>query len=209
MNIRDAKKRIMKLYGGFGWPTIFTYIRLFLTAPVNQLEPYVPKSGFIVDLGCGYGILANLLGMLSEERTILGMDLDDYKMRYAGHGIKNVEFKVADITSTDMPPADSILLIHVLHHLNSLKEQEVLLGTCLKKLKTGGKLLIVEIDRSPWWKFVLTQIADHMLYPGDKIYYRFPQDMLPLLENLSLEVETRAMHHGTPFSHITYICTKK
>ncbi len=43
---------------------------------------------------------------------------------------------------------------------------------CLDRMKSGGKLIIAEIDRKPWWKFVVTQLADHMLYPGQG-HYRF------------------------------------
>lgn len=205
---KKTARQVKKMYGGRGWPSLFTKIR-FITAPFRQLEPHIPREGFIVDLGCGYGIFANLLGLLSPARKILGMDLDDYKIKYADRGVKNVEFKAADITKTNIPPADCILLIHVLHHLNSYEEQETLIKACLEKLKKGGRLVITEIDRKPWWKFFLTQLADRMLYPGDKIYYRFPEKMLRLLDKFSLsDIDIEIMHGKTPFSHITYICRK-
>jgi hypothetical protein len=80
--------------------------------------------------------------------------------------------------------------------------------TITQKLSSGGKLIIAEIDCKPWWKFVLTQLADHMLYPGQGIYYRFPESMAELLKKFPVKVETEVMHQNTPFSHITYICAK-
>jgi 2-polyprenyl-3-methyl-5-hydroxy-6-metoxy-1,4-benzoquinol methylase len=207
--MQEAKKEIMRLYGGKGWPSFFTRIRLFITAPFDALDKHIPQEGFIVDLGCGYGIFANLLGLLSPKRKILGMDLDGFKMKHADKGIPNVEFRVADITKTDIPPADCILLIHVLHHLASSEDQEPLVRACLDRIKSGGKLIIAEIDRKPWWKFVLTQLADHMLYPGQGIHYRFPESMAELLKKFPVKVETEVMHQNTPFSHITYICAKR
>lgn len=210
MNIKEAKKEILRLYGGWGWPSIFTFIRLFITAPFEALEKHIPNEGFIIDLGCGYGIFANLLGLMSEKRKILGIDLDDYKMRNADKSTANVEFRVADITKTELPPADCILLVHVLHHLNSYDEQEPLLRACLDKLKQGGKLVIAEIDRKPWWKFILTQIADRILYQFRRPYYPFPEKLIPLLENLGFSVEIYyGDHRGTPLSHITYVGVKK
>ncbi len=209
MNAKEAKKEIMRLYGGKGWASIFTRIRLFITAPFDALMKHIPDSGFIVDLGCGYGIFANLLGLTSGKRKILGVDLDTFKIGHAPKGISNVEFRNADITKIEIPPADCILLIHVLHHLDSYEQQKPLVEACLTKLKFGGKLIIAEIDRRPWWKFLLTQLADHMLYPGDKIYYRFPESMKMLLGELPVGVQEEVMHRGTPFSHISYICTKK
>lgn len=208
MNAKIAKAEIMRLYGGKGWASIFTRIRLFITAPFDALMKHIPEEGFIVDLGCGYGIFANLLGLMSEKRKILGVDLDGYKIGHAPKGISNVEFRNADITKIEIPPADCVLLIHVLHHLDSYEQQKPLVEACLAKLRSGGKLIIAEIDRKPWWKFLLTQLADHLLYPGDKIYYRFPESMKDLLSSLPVKVETEVMHRRTPFSHITYICTK-
>src|SRR5438552_12883411 len=102
--MQEAKKEIMRLYGGKRWPSFFTRIRLFITAPFVALDKHIPQEGFIVDLGCGYGIFANLLGLLSPKRKILGMDLDGFKMKHADKGIPNVEFRLADITKTDIRP---------------------------------------------------------------------------------------------------------
>ena len=78
--MQEAKKEIMRLYGGKGWSSFFTRIRLFITAPFDALNKHIPEEGFIVDLGCGYGIFANLLGLLSPKRKILGMDVDGVKV---------------------------------------------------------------------------------------------------------------------------------
>ena len=144
--MQEAKKEIMRLYGGKGWPSFFTRIRLFITAPFDALDKHIPQEGFIVDLGCGYGIFANLLGLLSAKRKILGMDLDGFKMRHADKGIPNVEFRLADITKTNIPPADCILLIHVLHHLASSEDQEPLVRACLDRIKSGDFDLGAEVS---------------------------------------------------------------
>lgn len=210
MTIKEAKKVIMQKYGGFGWPAFFTFIRLFITAPFEALERHVPKSGLIVDLGCGYGLFANLLSLVSDERRVLGMDLDEYKIARAQKLTPNVEFSLADITKTEIPPADCVLLIHVLHHLNSYAEQEPLLRACFEKLKVGGKLIIAEIQPRPWWKLILTKIADRILYRFNRPYYPFPEILRPLLSKLPATVEVYPEdHRGTPFSHITYVCAKK
>lgn len=208
MDYISAVRKVKKLYGGLGWPSIFIKIRFF-TAPYRQLESCIPQNGFIIDLGCGYGIFSNLLALLSSRREILGLELDESKIKYADQGIANVSFQNADITKAKIPDADCILLIHVLHHLNSYSDQEVLLKACCGKLKEGGKLVICEVDRRPWWKFILAQIADHLLYPGDRIYYRFPKELLALLRTLPLNVQYQKSHQYTPFSHITYVCEKK
>lgn len=205
MDFESAALKVKALYQGLGWPSYFTKIRFF-TAPFRQLEPQVPRSGFIIDLGCGYGIFANLLSLMSPERKVLGLELDKFKVKYADRGIPGTEFRREDIVSANIPSVDCILLIHVLHHLNSYSEQETLINNCYKKLKPGGELIICEVDKYPWWKFFLAQLADHLLYPGDHIYYRFPDKLLSLLKDF--KVQYMPSHQGTPFSHITFICEK-
>ncbi|MDP3999623.1 MAG: class I SAM-dependent methyltransferase [bacterium] len=208
MDYSSAVREIKKKYKGLGWPSLFIKIRFF-TAPYRKLEADVPRDGFIIDLGCGYGIFSNLLALLSSQREILGLELDMSKIKYADRGLGNVHFQAADITRAQIPSADCILLIHVLHHLNSYSEQEVLIRACYDKLKEGGKLIICEIDRYPWWKFILTQMADHLLYPGDRIYYRFPAELLSFLKTLQFNIQYQKSHQGTPFSHVTYVCEKR
>lgn len=203
-----AASKIKGLYHGLGWPSLFAKIRLF-TGSYRQLSSFVPLEGFIVDLGCGYGIFANLLGLLSDKRKILGLDLDKQKINFSNRGIGNVECRLEDIIKINIPPADCILLIHVLHHLDSFQEQEDLLAACFSKLKKGGRLIIAEINSRPWWKFILTRLADHLLYPGDKIYYRFSGEMEVLLKKFSTEVKFEAIDKGGPFSSVAYICIKK
>lgn len=203
-----AVRRIKALYSGWGWVSLFTRIRFF-TAPYAQLVPLVPRDGLIVDLGCGYGIFSNLLGMCSPERTVVGVDFDAFKIARAPRGLPNVRFMRGDVTRSDIAEARCILLIHVLHHLNSYEEQEALLTTCFRKLRRGGKLIVTEIDVKPRLKFFLTRIADHFLYPGNRIYYRFPDRMLKALAGFPADVQVQKMDYGTPFSHITYICTKR
>ncbi|MEK7084200.1 MAG: class I SAM-dependent methyltransferase [Patescibacteria group bacterium] len=205
----NAKKTVKKLYQGLGWPSLFCAIRFF-TAPYARLASQIPQNqnGLIIDLGCGYGLFSNLLGVLFPDRQILGLELDKEKMKYADRGLPNVCFDHADITKTNLTKADCILLVHVLHHLNSYEEQETLIRSCVETLVIGGMLIICEVTRRPWWKFLLAYVADRLMYPGDAIYYRRQESMMTLLQGVGLRVTVDVSHQGTPFSHITYLCTK-
>ncbi|MES2953231.1 MAG: glycosyltransferase [Patescibacteria group bacterium] len=209
MNIayRDARRAIVRS-APQGWPGIFTRIRLYFTAPYPALASVVPREGFIIDLGSGYGIFSNLLGLISPARKVLGLELDAYKAKHAKALVSNVSFRQADITKIDVPPADCVMLIHVLHHLNSYADQETLLAACYSKLRKGGTLLVCEIEPRPWFKFFLTRIADAMLYPGDTIYYRFRPELEPILKRLGGAVRVIPMQPGTPFSHVSYVVIK-
>lgn len=202
----ECAGKVKRLYGGNGWPSLFNRIRFF-TAPYEQLEPFVPRAGLTIDLGCGYGTFTNLLKLMGPKRELLGLEFDKAKLALADRGL-GVRFAESDIRTADIPQADCVLLIHVLHHLGSHAEQEELLKACVSKLKSGGRLVICEVDRFPLWKLALGRLADAILYPGDTVYYRYRSDMSALLMKLGLPFEAYRSHYGTPFSHTTYIVRK-
>lgn len=208
MKLKKRKERLAvetkQLYQGLGWPSIFARIRFF-TAPYKKLERLVPEKAFVIDLGCGYGILANFLALSGLKREILGIELDSKKIKFADRGLKNVKFLKADITKTTLKKADIILLVHVLHHLDSFQAQEELLAVCRKKLSKNGKLIIVEVDRKPVFKFILGWLADRLLYPGDRIYYRFPEEFKQMFTKLKFKVKIIKADHGKPFAHVIYV----
>lgn len=199
--------KLKRLYKGLGWPSFFSRFKFYF-APLERIEPFIIKDGFIVDLGCGYGVFANMLGLGSSRRKIIGFDSDENKIKFANRGLSNVECKVGDITKIEIPPADCIILIHVLHHLPSYKDQEKLLERCSVALNSGGSLVITEVDYKPWWKFVFCFLADHILYSRDIITFRSSLDFLELFRLFSFQVKIFSMHQGTLFSHVTYVCRK-
>lgn len=199
---------MQKKYRGLGWPSLFSRLK-FYAAPFEKLVPLVPEEGLIVDLGCGYGIFANMLGIMSVRRHVIGFDLDREKIKYADRGIPNVSFFNSDITKTEVPPADCIILVHVVHHLPSYEAQERLLMACVSRLKPGGSMIITEVDSRPRWKFMLSFFADHILYPRDTIHFRARHDFLALFKKVGVDTHVIEMHQGALFPHITYICTKR
>ncbi|MCM2304022.1 MAG: glycosyltransferase [Elusimicrobia bacterium] len=208
LSFSAAKRRTTGLYDGLGWPSLFARIRFF-TAPYAGLEPHVPREGLIVDLGCGYGTFSNLLGLMAPGRRVVGLDYDTVKLRHAPRGLGNVTFRDGDVRTAVTEPADAILLIHVLHHLGSYEEQEPLLASCREKLKPDGRLVVCEVDRRPYWKYLLGWLADRLLYPGDDIFYRFPEDLAPILERCGFRVDTIRSDAATPFAHVTYVGIKR
>ncbi len=189
--------------------TLFWYNKLkFFLFPFIKLETLVPKTGFIIDLGCSHGLLANFLGITSDEREILGVEMNENRLKFANIGIKNTKFKAGDITKINIPQTDCIIFTHVLHHLFTYKDQENLLEFCYKKLKPGGKLIICEVNKYPKWKYIISLIADKVLYPFEKINFLSIENLKNLLIKMNFNVEIIPMHKGSVFSHITLIAKK-
>jgi len=166
----------------------------------------VPRKGLIIDLGCGYGFFPNLLAYLSPERKIFGVELSKRKIKYADIGLTNTEFVNEDIQQLEIVDCDTIVLVHVLHHLPSFGSQEKLLRECYEKLRKDAKIIVVEIDLRPLWKFWFTKFIDHVLYFGDKFYFRNQKQTSELLSLAGYrEVRSFSFHEYSMLSH--FVCT--
>ena len=199
-------KDILKLYK----PSyICWYNRLkLLLIPYLKVEKLIPKKGFIIDLGCSHGLLTNLLAFTSKERKVLGLEINNNRIKYADIGISNATFKTGDITKMNIPKADCIVFTHVLHHLHTYEEQELLLKSCYNQLRVGGYIIISEVDKYPRWKYFISLFADYILYPFERINYRSVENFTSLLEKINFSVEVVPLHKGTIISHITFVGKK-
>jgi 1-acyl-sn-glycerol-3-phosphate acyltransferase len=122
------------------------YIRIKLRLENNYrlfLER-VPKSGSVVDLGCGYGNVSLMLGFISKHRNITGVDYDEDKIAMASNSPTkpvNVNFVCSDVLNYAFGPTDTFLLSDVLHYLPE-EQQMSLLTKCISNLNAGGSVLI-------------------------------------------------------------------
>lgn len=189
-------------------PAIFWFSKIrFWTGSFDRIGAWVPNHGHIIDLGCGYGILSNYLAYCGAGRKIIGVDLDKWKIDHAIRGSNNVTFRFGDVTTIDLPKADCIIIVDVLHHLSSYEAQEHLIARCFKLLGKRGKLIISDVDRTPVWKLVAGRLVDFVMYPGQPVYYRYTQAMLTLLRRYfpPRHIKTERIAN-TIFAHVLYIC---
>jgi uncharacterized protein len=108
------------------------------------IEDVVPRHGFILDLGCGFGMAAHWLALGSADRTVLGVDDDAGKIRVAqaaARGQSRIAFEERNLLGWDLPACDVVLLFDVLHYLpRPLKA--VVLAKVARALLPGGRLII-------------------------------------------------------------------
>jgi 1-acyl-sn-glycerol-3-phosphate acyltransferase len=120
-------------------------IKIRLEKYYEPIEKWVPKSGEILDIGCGYGFLDYMLAWTSSERKITGIDYDEEKIEVANHNFSKTEqlnFIAGD--GVDFPTSktyDCILIMDVLHYLTPEKQIQ-LLEKCNLYLKPNGSLIV-------------------------------------------------------------------
>src|SRR3989344_4060886 len=175
-----------------------------LILPLNLIDNFLPKTGTIVELGCGKGVISKFISK-RKKRSVIGID-NDFK-RLPIENEANLIFLKKDITKSNIPRANGYVLSDVLHHL-SLSDQKKILSKVSKNIKKNGVLIIKEIDSSEYIRSKFSRLWDLILYPQDKINYWRSSDLRRFLTNLGLRVGLERPSRLFPGSTTLYICRK-
>jgi 2-polyprenyl-3-methyl-5-hydroxy-6-metoxy-1,4-benzoquinol methylase len=202
---------------------LFLHLRWWLT-PYERMAAYVPKSGKVLDVGCGHGLLAMEMALSAPNRTVLATDHDVARIALAtqaGKGIANLKFEV----STGSPVADvgaegkfdAIMMIDFLHYF-SPEQQDAMIVKAFANLQPGGWLLAREVNQQGGLISKLNQLYEKMA-----TLTGFTQsNTIQAKENLSFKSqsgwEAKFAEHGfkvrsepcsSPiFADILYICQR-
>jgi 1-acyl-sn-glycerol-3-phosphate acyltransferase len=122
----------------------FVYWKMRCDPMFTVLDSVVPRQGFVLDLGCGYGLASHWLACFTDGRTFLGIDYDEDKIRVAQRTAPEhprIRFESGDILERDYPACDVVLLLDVLHYWTPEKQQTIL-NKARQALRPGGRLVL-------------------------------------------------------------------
>jgi len=123
----------------------FVYWKMKTDPLFRAVDKAVPARGEILDVGCGYGIVAHWLTLFTPERRVHGVDFDAEKMRVAqvtARANPQVAFEQRDILEwPEFPACDCALLCDVLHYFPRELKADVL-RKIFAALRPGGCLII-------------------------------------------------------------------
>jgi ubiquinone/menaquinone biosynthesis C-methylase UbiE len=125
--------------------------RVLRSAALDLLARAGLGSGMsVLDVGCGGGdVCWDLAELVGPSGKVVGIDLDEVKIdlarREAGErGIRNVEFRTADITTAEIGEQfDFVFMRFVLTHL---REPSDAVSTIRRAIRPGGVLAATDID---------------------------------------------------------------
>jgi SAM-dependent methyltransferase len=131
-------------------PILEWYMRIKIKMENNYkfFHDIIPLKASVTDIGCGYGPLCFMLGLLSKDRTVIGIDYDNEKIEIAANGYsanENIRFMYANALDCDIPMSDVFVLNDILHYL-PLNDQEKLLLKCASRINEGGIILVRDGD---------------------------------------------------------------
>jgi SAM-dependent methyltransferase len=139
------------------------------------LQAYIPPSAAVLDIGGGYCEFINQV-RAAEKQLI---DLNPDAKEFADPDVKVLNLNILEEESDRLVPQDyfdAIFVSNFFEHLRSKEELIQVLSFCMKRLKPGGKLLIIQ----PNFKYSF------------KEYYDFIDHHLPIT-HLSLEEVLKAV----------------
>jgi glycosyltransferase involved in cell wall biosynthesis len=217
MNARDShvKKELLARYWKLNlWGRLHVNLR-YRSCPFKTIERFVPKSGSILDFGCGHGLFTNYLALTSSKRKMTGMDLSKEKIEQARScdGCPNIHY--VQNPSADIPQEEfnAIVMVDVLYLL-PYGEQKRLIAECVKQLGDSGALIVKEMSKRPRIKYLWNVFQETLavklfkITEGKGFYFRAKEDFESLFKDFGLKVEAHDLSEGYFHPHILFVCTK-
>jgi 1-acyl-sn-glycerol-3-phosphate acyltransferase len=172
-----VRRKVQRLYRYQGkFVEQFVHWKMKMDPMFGSLDGVVPRNGFVLDLGCGYGVATHWLAQFTDERTFLGIDYDENKIRAAHRTAPQhprIQFKTGDILNCEYPSCDTILLLDVLHYWTPEKQQ-LILKKARQALRPGGRLILRDAARAEneahqrvdFWEKIATRIGHNKTVEG-------------------------------------------
>jgi SAM-dependent methyltransferase len=192
------------------------------------------QSTTIVDIGCGQGLLTGLLQAVASKQVpwpndwappplqakVVGIELMERDVLRARAALgPEAQFIVGDMVTTAFPPAQSVVILDVLHYV-PFEAQEQVLQRVLASLKAGAaqrtgeaitpRLLLrvgdadagLPFKMSNWVDSFVTFIRGHRL---SRLYCRPLTQWESLLKGMGFITYTQSLSEGTPFANVLII----
>lgn len=184
---------------------IFVRLRLVLL-PLEEIEHVVP-SGAILDIGCGYGLLAHYMAGKDSRRTVTGVEYGAAIVARANTTVKNfprVHFMQGDAETISLGMYDGIVLCDVLHHL-SFKGQERLLGTVARSLHPNGRIVIKDIEKEWSVCYFWNLFHDRVMRFSGWTFHRTAEEWAAMVRGLGLMVVEQRHFRHLLYHHILIV----
>ncbi|ARV57585.1 hypothetical protein BZZ01_02120 [Nostocales cyanobacterium HT-58-2] len=193
---------------------LFVRIRLLLSN-LYQLEHYVPREGKILDIGCGHGVLSNLLAITSPQRQVLGIDIDAKKIAAAQRTIGergNIEFEVGDAAFLPNHSFQAVTIADVMY-LIPPDIQRAILASIACVLEPNGLLIWKTHSHYPRWKYATTYAQEWLMTKlgptkGAGIFFMNCEESLQAIRSAGLHPIVVPMPSHRPYSDILFLGCK-
>jgi SAM-dependent methyltransferase len=173
--------------------------------------------GSVLDIGSGRGQLALLLLELGRATRVRCLDWDRRKVEsgvrageaHDGSSQLDAGFAIGDARSATLEPADTVLLVDLLHYFLP-SEQDTILDRAAEAVLPGGRLVIREADAGRGVRSVVTWLEERLFTflrhnRGERVRFRATADFVRQLESNGFVCETQRAWGRMPFSNVLIV----
>jgi SAM-dependent methyltransferase len=200
--------------------TRFHYVRTKLLGDpvakmIADLEGERPGGlGALLDVGTGRGQLPILLLELGRATSVSGFDWDAPKVEDASEAARrepalDAVFHRGDFRDAALAPADTALLVDVLHYVD-LPSQDRLLDAVADAVRPGGRVVVREADTERGLRSFITLLEERFFTlvrfnRGERVRFRPAREIAERLERRGFTCEVRPAWGAAPFSNVLII----
>jgi ubiquinone/menaquinone biosynthesis C-methylase UbiE len=212
---REAIARVIAAYDdpiirAYSWGRFLILRQRFL----DEIGQYLPEAGTVLDIGCGFGLFSLYYAQVLPGVRFHGIDLDGSRIAIASEaarrlGLANTRYAVGDaraFRATDGEHAAAYML-DIVHHVPP-ETVEPLLGELYKAIRTGGRLIVKDVDTQPTYKRWFTHALDLLMSPRAVVHYWPAGELQALLQRIGFRVYRHLMVDFLPYPHVLFVCHK-
>jgi 2-polyprenyl-3-methyl-5-hydroxy-6-metoxy-1,4-benzoquinol methylase len=200
-----------------GFSTRLHVVARALTCPFGRLIERFPTAGTLLDVGCGHGLLINLLARdpTRSGLQLHGIDHDPVKIAAAQRAaLPGIVFSTAPLTALPAAAFDAVAIFDVLYTVRREMWAEIL-GGCRWVLRPGGLLIVKEVVDRPRWKYwaILAQetlsVSLLGITKGDRPHFESPETYRQaLIDQGLIMVEEAPLQSANWISHYLFVARK-
>jgi 2-polyprenyl-3-methyl-5-hydroxy-6-metoxy-1,4-benzoquinol methylase len=171
----------------------------------------------ILDIGCGFGLLAFYLRERGCRQPILGLDVDARKIRQGGE-IAAGRYREVDLRRHDVQePIDAftgnVALFDVLHYL-SPAQQTALLSRLAPCVAPRGLLVVRDCPRDKSARFWMTWLAENFAQLvswnlNTPLHFPPRERITAVFREAEFECESRPLWGATPFNNQLFVFRRR
>lgn len=186
----------------------FQILRLRFLEEVGQ---YLPTSGTILDVGCGFGLFSLYFAASHPDRRIHGFDLNPRRVETARKsaerlGLKNVSFHAENAVNwRGDQEFDAAYMLDIVHHVPRASV-DGLLSELRNKMSPNGVLVVKDVADRPAYKALFTWLLDKAMDFRTPVHYWSMDELSGLLRSKALRVFAHQMVDYLPYPHVIYVC---
>ena len=212
---RDIVRRVI---GAYDDPVVraYSWIRFGIMRQrfLDEIGQYLPLSGPVLDIGCGFGLFSLYYALTAPERFVRGIDLNARRIAMARRAATrlacgNVSYEVGDARDFKGDgEVGAAYMLDIVHHIPP-SAVPPLLRQLHRSLAVGGSLVVKDVDRRPAPKRWFTWVLDKAMAPTTPVHYWAADDLTDLLEATGFRVRRHLMVDLLPYPHVLYACERR